>query len=183
MGYLLPRVLEETLRAKIQVVTGYPGASEIDLAVERGEINCRGMEVPPHFGREPFETWHKKGFDRHIVQGGRKRDPKLSDTPTIFELMDDYRTSESSRRLAQIVLATGEFGQPMVATPGLPADRLRVLREAYSKALKDPDLLAEAKKGRMDVDATSGEDLYDIIKEVMNSSPEVIEGVKKLLGN
>jgi tripartite-type tricarboxylate transporter receptor subunit TctC len=71
----------------------------------------------------------------------------------------------------------------MVATPGLPADRLRVLREAYSKALKDPDLLAEAKKGRMDVDATSGEDLYDIIKEVMNSSPEVIEGVKKLLGN
>jgi tripartite-type tricarboxylate transporter receptor subunit TctC len=183
MGYLLPKVLEETLRAKFQIVTGYPGASEIDLAVERGEINCRGMEVPPHFGREPFDTWHKKGFDRHIVQGGRKRDPRLSDTPTIFELMDDYRTPESSRRLAQTILATGEFGQPMVATPGLPGDRIQALREAYSKTLKDPELLAEAKKGRMDVDASSGEDLYDIIKEIMDSSPEIIEGVKRILGN
>jgi tripartite-type tricarboxylate transporter receptor subunit TctC len=183
MGYLLPKVLEETLRAKFDIVLGYPGASEIDLAVERGELNCRGMEVPPHFGREPFESWHRKGFDRHIVQGGRKRDPRLSDTPTIFELMGNYRTSEPSRRLAQVILGTGEFGQPMVATPGLPANRIRILREAYANSLKDPELLTEAKKGRMDVDATSGEELSEIIKEVMDSPPETIEGIKKLLGN
>ena len=180
-GYLLAKLLEENLKAKLSTVTGYPGGSEIDIAVERGEIVCRGMDIPPHFGREPFETWHKKGFDRHILQGGPKRDPRLADTPTLFELMDQYKTPEVGRRLARIILASGDFGRPMVAAPGTPLDRVKILREAYAKAMRDPELVAEAQKGRMDMDPSTGEELQSLLKDLMDQPREVIDRVKKIL--
>lgn len=180
--YILAKVLEETVGAKINSVLGYPGGSEIDVAVERGEVICRGMSIPPHFGREPFDTWHKKGFDRHLVQTGRKRDPRAGDTPTVFELMEEYKTPELNRRVAQVMLLGGEFGRMMLATPGTPSDRVKILREAYAKAMKDPELLDEARKGRMDVDPSPGEELQAIVQEVMDQPPEVIERVKRILG-
>jgi tripartite-type tricarboxylate transporter receptor subunit TctC len=61
--------------------------------------------------------------------------------------------------------------------------RVKILRESFAKALKDPELLAEAKKGRMDVEYTAGEDLETLIKEVLDQSPEVIEQARKILGN
>ena len=182
-GYLLAKLMEENLKARLQTVTGYPGGSEIDVAVERGEIVCRGMDIPPHFGREPFDAWHKNGFDRHILQGGPKRDPRLADTPTLFELMDQYKTPDVGRRLTRVILAAGDFGRPMVAAPGTPADRVRVLREAYAKAMKDPELMAEANKGRMDMDPSTGEDLQALLREIMDQPREVIDRVKKLLAD
>jgi tripartite-type tricarboxylate transporter receptor subunit TctC len=181
--YVIARTLEEVVPGlKINTVLGYPGGSEIDVAVERGEVQCRGMTIPPHFGREPFDSWHKRGFDRHLVQTGRSRDPRAPEAPTIYEIMDEFKTAEVSRRAAQVLLAGGEFGRPMFVTPGTPPERVRVLREAYAKALRDPELLAEAKKGRMDVDPSTGEELDALVKEVMNQPPEVIERVKRILG-
>ena len=82
--YFFARLLEDTLGIKINTVTGYAGGSEIDIAVEKGEVICRSMTVAPHFGREPFDTWHKKGFDRHLLQSSEKRDPRAGDVPTIL---------------------------------------------------------------------------------------------------
>jgi tripartite-type tricarboxylate transporter receptor subunit TctC len=181
-GYLLAKLLEENLKAKLNTVTGYQGGSEVDVAVERGEIVCRGMDIPPHFGREPFETWHKNGFDRHILQGGPKRDPRLADTPTLFELMDQYKTPDVGRQLTRVILASGDFGRPMVAAPGTPADRVKILREAYAKAMRDPGLIEEAKKGQMDMELTRGEVLQKFVKEVIEQPADVIARVKKVLG-
>ncbi|HEV8344311.1 MAG TPA: tripartite tricarboxylate transporter substrate-binding protein [Candidatus Binatia bacterium] len=180
-GYILPKILEETLGAKFNIVTGYPGGNEIDIAVERGEITCRGMDISPHFGREPFDTWHVKGFDRHLVQDQRKKDPRLSDTPTIHELMDERKTPEASRRTAEVILASGLFGRAMAVTPGTPPERVKILREAYVKMMKDPELIAEAKKGRMDMDPTSGEELQALAQQVMDQPKDVLERVKKIL--
>jgi tripartite-type tricarboxylate transporter receptor subunit TctC len=180
-GYLLAKLLDEAFKAKLNTVTGYQGGSEIDVAVERGEIVCRGMDIPPHFGREPFETWHKKGFDRHILQGGPKRDPRLADTPTLFELMDQFKSPEVTRRVTRTVLASGDFGRPMVVGPGVPADRVKILREAYAKAMRDPGLIEEAKKGQMDMEHTPGDELQNLMKEFMNQPPDVVERVKKVL--
>ena len=182
-SYLQAKIVEESTGAKFNMVVGYPGGTDIDLAVEKGEVVCRGVNVSAHFGREPFNSWHNKGFDRHIVQTARKRDPQLLDTPTIYEIMDQYKAPELSRRAAQVLFAGGEFGRPILATPGTPPDRVNVLREAFAKALKDPELLAEAKKGRMDVDPSTGEELQALVNEVMDQPKEVIERVKKILGN
>ncbi len=180
-GYLLARLMDEAFKAKLTTVTGYQGGSEVDVAVERGEIVCRGMDIPPHFGREPFETWHKNGFDRHILQSGPKRDPRMGDAPTLFELMDQFKTPEVMRSVSRIILASGEFGRPMVAGPGNPPDRVKMLREAYAKAMRDPGLIEEAKRGQMDMEHTPGEDLQNLLRELMNQPKEVIERVKKIL--
>ena len=180
-GYLLAKLMDEAFKAKLNTVTGYQGGSEIDVAVERGEIVCRGMDIPPHFGREPFDSWHKKGFDRHILQGGPKRDSRMSDTPTLFELMDQHNTPEQIRRVTRIVLASGEFGRPMLAGPGTPPERLKMMRDAYARAMRDPGLIEEAKKGQMDMEHTPGEDLQALMKEMMNQPPDIIERVKKVL--
>lgn len=179
--YVLSRLLEETLGAKFNSVLGYPGGSEIDVAVEKGEVVCRGQTTAPHFGREPFDTWHKKGFDQHLVQTARKRDPRASEAPTIYELFDQYKVPETKRRVALVISSGAEFGRPMLAPAGIPQDRVKILRDAYTKALKDPELLAEAKKGRMDVEPSTGEELQALVKEVMDQPPEVIERVKKIM--
>ena len=139
-GYLLARIMDEAFKAKMNTVTGYQGGSEIDIAVERGEIVCRGMDIPPHFGREPFDGWHKRGFDRHILQSGPKRDPRMGDAPTLFELMDQFKTPEVMRGVARVILASGDFGRPMVAGPGNPPERIKILRDAYASAMRDPGL-------------------------------------------
>jgi tripartite-type tricarboxylate transporter receptor subunit TctC len=180
-GYVLDRVLDLALGAKINTVMGYPGGNEIDLAVEKGEIQCRGNTILPHFGREPFDTWHKKGFDRHLIQTARKRDALVPDTPTIYELMDQNKTAESNRRVANVLLAGAEFGRFMMVTPGTPPDRIKMLREAYAKSMKDPELIAEAKKGRMDMDPSTGEELQKLMLEIMDQPPDVIERMKKIL--
>jgi tripartite-type tricarboxylate transporter receptor subunit TctC len=181
-GYILPKVLEEVFGARFAIVLGYPGGSEIDLAVQKSEVVCRGSDIPSHFGREPFTTWHKEAFDRHLIQDSKKRDPRLAEAPTVWELMDQYKTPEASRRVAEVILTAVEFGRPMMATPGTPADRVKILRDAYAKAMADPGLIEEANKGKMDMELTRGEVLQKLVKEVIEQPPEVIARVKKVLG-
>jgi tripartite-type tricarboxylate transporter receptor subunit TctC len=182
-GYYVPKFLDENMGLKFNIVTGYPGGGEIDLGIERGELHCRNLTISTYFAREPFLTWHKKGFIRPILQTPKKRDPRVADVPSIYELMDEYKTSEANRRLATVLLAPAIFGRPMVATPGIPPDRVKILRDAYHTSLKDPALLEDLKKRRWEVDAISGEEMAKLAKEVIAQPPEVIERMKKLLGN
>ena len=177
---LLTRLLEETVGAKFTRVLGYKGGSEVDLAMERGEVVCRATRITVHFSREPFLSWDKKGFDRHLVQAGNKRDARLPEVPTLLELMDKYKTPEVGRRFARVVLAGDELGRPMVAPPGVTGDRVKTLRAAYSSALKDADLIGEVARSRLDMEPSTGEEIQALYKELMNQPREVIERVKKL---
>jgi tripartite-type tricarboxylate transporter receptor subunit TctC len=182
--FILSRMLEDTLPPlKINTVQGYPGGSEIDLAVEKGEVICRGMTASPYFGREPFLTWQKNQFVRVLLYTGDKRDERIPDVPTLNEIFDKEKVPEASRRVAEVILGGESFGRPIVVTPGTSPDRLKILREAFNKAMKDPELLAEAKKGRMDVEPESGENLDKLATRILNQPPEVIARVKKILGN
>jgi tripartite-type tricarboxylate transporter receptor subunit TctC len=180
--YMVSRLLEEAIPPlKIHSVLGYPGGPELDLAIERGEIVCRTFTVETFFAREPYITWKKKGFVRNLYQTGRKRDPRLADTPTLYELMDRYKTPENGRRLATVILANGTLGRPIFTSPGTPPDRVKILREAYEKMLKDPAFLDDIKKKKFELDPISGEELEVIVKEVMTQPPEIIERLKRLL--
>ena len=181
-AYYLPKLFEETLGTKFNLVQGYPGGPEIDLAVERGEIHCRAFTIEAFLSREPYHTWRKKGFVRNIIQTGKKRDPKLPETPTIWELMDRYKTPETSRRLATVVLASGALGRPMLGTPGIPSDRVKILRAAFNATMKDAEFLAELDKRQFDLDPVPGDELEKIVKEVMTQPPDTIARMKKLLG-
>jgi tripartite-type tricarboxylate transporter receptor subunit TctC len=182
-GFYFPRLLEETVGAKFTIVLGYQGGGPIDLAVEKGEIHCRAMTIESFFAREPFHTWRKNNFVKSLVQSGRKRDARLPDTPTIYELMDQYKTSDQSRRIATVILAGGVFGRPMVGPAGIAPDRLKILRSAFGSALKDPELKTEAEKRNYELEPVAGEDMERLAKEVMSQPPAVIERMKKVLGN
>ena len=181
-GYLTLRILEEAVGVKFGSVLGYPGGAEIDLAAERGEIVCRALSIDPFFGREPFGSWRKKGFVRLLVQTAKKRDPRASDVPTIHELMDKHQTQETNRRVVEALLGATEFGSPLFVHPETPAGQVLTLRAAHANAMKDPELVAEAEKGKMDMDASTGEELDAITQKIMDQPEEIIVRIKKIMG-
>ena len=174
-------IMEETLGAKFTNVRGYPGGVEIDLAIEKGELHCRGTGITTHFAREPYPTWHKNGFDRHILQTGSKKDPRIADAPTLPDLMEKRKTPAMSRSVAKLLLLSATVGRPLVSTPGVPAERVKMLREAYLNAFKEPELLAEAKKARMDIQLLPGEDVEKDFRDAMTQPKDVVARVKKLM--
>ncbi len=181
-AYYVPKLLDEVIGTKFNIVMGYQAGADIDLAVERGEVVCRAFTLTAFHAREPFHTWRKKNFVRVLMQTGRKRDPRLPDVPTIYELMDHYKTPETGRRLATLVLAAGDFGRPYVLPPNTPPDRLNILREAFTKVINDPEALSEAEKRKLEIDPTSGEELQSLAKEVVGQSPEVVQKMRQMLG-
>ncbi|HXG52914.1 MAG TPA: tripartite tricarboxylate transporter substrate-binding protein [candidate division Zixibacteria bacterium] len=181
-GYYMPKLIDETIGTRFDIVSGYVSGQDIDLAVERGELQCRAFTITAYFAREPFITWRKKKFVNVLIQTGSKRDARLKDTPTIHELMDQYKTPAGPRALAKVVLAAGDFGRPLVFPPGVPADRVKIMRDAFNKAVNDPALLAEAEKRRLEIDPGTGEELEALAKEVMSTTPDVVQRVQKLLG-
>lgn len=181
-GYYIPKLLEEVFAVKINMVTGYPGAADVDLAVEKNEVHCRGTTISAFFGREPGKTWAKNGFVRFLVRTGDKRNHRLPDTPTIWELMDQDKGTDAKKRLARVVLGPGAFGRPILATPGIPPDRVKLLRDAYANMLKDPEFVAEAKKRQWELNPVSGERLEALAKEVIQQPADIIERMKKVMG-
>jgi tripartite-type tricarboxylate transporter receptor subunit TctC len=181
-AYYLPKLFEEVIGTKFNLVQGYPGGPEIDLAVERGEIHCRAFTIEAFLSREPYHTWRKNGFVRNIIQTGKKRDRKLPETPTVWELMDKYKTPEAGRRLASIMLASGALGRPMLGAPGMAADRVKVLRDAFNRTMEDKEFLADLDKRNFDLDPVKGEELEKIVKDVMSQPADIIARMKKLLG-
>ena len=178
----LPKLVQETMGAKFAIVTGYPGGTDIDLGVERGEIQCRAFTIEAFFGREPYHTWRKKGFVHHMFQTGKKRDSRLPQTPTIFELMDKYKTTQSGRGLATVLLGADGMGRPMFGPPGMPAERVKILRDAYEKTMNDEQFRADVKKRNYEFDPVDGEELQNLSKELTSQPADVIDRLKKVLG-
>lgn len=182
-GYYLPRLLEETIGAKFQIVTGYQGGADIEIAVERGEVQCRAFTIQVFYGREPFHTWRSKNQVRVLVYGGKKRDPRIPDTPLFSELLDQYKASDLNRRLVTVMLGSGEFGAaPMFTAPGTAPELTKILRAGYAKALTSPELIADAKKQGLEPDLIHGDEMEALAKEVLNQPAEVIALMKRVMG-
>ena len=168
-------VMNNLLGMKFKVIAGYPGGSEMDLAMQRGETSGRAT-----FSWSSFKTrrlnWLKEKKVVMLYQMGAKKnpDPLLKDVPLAL----DFAKDEKTRRILFLKFAVGEFGRPYALGPGVPKDRVQALRVAFDKAMKDQGLLAEAKKSRLAVDPGSGAEIDAILKEIYASPPELIEGLR-----
>ena len=182
-GYYLPKLMEETLGTKFDIVLGYQSGQDVDLAVERGEIVCRAFTITAYFAREPFISWRKRGFVNELMQSGAKRDPRLKDAPTIYELMDKYKTNAAGRSLGKVVLGRRRVwpatGHPPRVPRGPVEDSARLLS---IRSVNDPALLAAAEKRRLEMDPAAGAEIEALAKEVMAATPDVVQRWKKLLG-
>jgi tripartite-type tricarboxylate transporter receptor subunit TctC len=181
-GYDVPRLLDEAFGFKFRVISGYPGGAEQDLAMERNEVQCRAITIDGFFGREPFRTWITNGFVRILMQTEKQRHAKLPNVPTIFELMDQYKISDAKRRLVNSYLGIWGFGsRPIVSTPGIPPDRLKILRDAFMKMFKDPEVVNEIKKRNWEAEPVPGDELEALAKDVVNQPPEIAAALKRIL--
>ena len=117
-----------------------------------------------------------------LYQTGSKRGVRLKDVPMFNELMDKHNTSAPVRQLVKIINASDEFGRPIVAPPGVPPDKMKILRDAFNKEVNDPTLLAEAEKRRLDRNPSTEAELDSLIKDAMTAPPAIVEKVKSLIG-
>jgi hypothetical protein len=182
-GYYMPKLMEEVLGTKFDIVSGYVSGQDIDLAVERGELQCRAFTITAYHAREPFTSWRKKKFTNILIQTGSKRDPRLKESPTIYEAMDRYKVGAAGRSLSKVILAAGDFGRPLVFAPGVPADRVKILRDAFEKTINEASFLAEAERRRLEIDPTTWKEMDSLAKEVIATPADVVERMRKLLGN
>ena len=106
----------------------------------------------------------------------------MPDVPTIYELMDAHKTPDADRRLVNVILASGSIGRPYMAPPGLPPARVKSLRDAFNRAMGNPELLAEVNKRQLEADPSTGEEIEAVATEAVAQPPDVIERMKKLLG-
>ena len=159
--------------AKIKLITGYAGAGQSMLALERGEI-----EGYPALFWSTFKTtkpeWLAQKKVNLLVQLALKKHPELPDVPLIFDFLD----KPEDRAAAELLLAPQLAGRPFMAPPGLPADRLKALQVAFAEMMRDPDFTAEAAKRNMEVQHVSGEEIAEVVKRAYASSPEVIKRVR-----
>jgi tripartite-type tricarboxylate transporter receptor subunit TctC len=182
VGHYTPKLLNETIGTKFDIILGYPGGPEMDLAVEKNEAQCRAFTHAAWFSGEPYRSWQAKGFAHVLIQTGNKRDERLPQVPTLDELMTEFKTNDLGRRLANVVLASGELGRPYIVPPGIAPERLKLLRQAFMKLMVDTDFLADVKKRGLEVKPSIGEELEKLAKDVMSQPREVIEKVEKLMG-
>lgn len=97
--------------------------------------------------------------------------------------MDRYKTADAGRRLATVLLGADDMGRPMFGPPGMPADRLKILHDAFVRTMNDEQFRAEVKKRNYEFDPVGGEELEKLAKSVTSQPPEVVDRLKKVLGN
>jgi tripartite-type tricarboxylate transporter receptor subunit TctC len=174
-SYIDSGILKEIFGVKLKAILGYPGSSEKKIAVERGELDGDCVS----FSSIPTE-WIEGDKIKIISRGSTAVLPGMpSDTPYILDLMDD----PEKKSLIKFLLSPAYIGRPYVASKAVPADRVAALRAAFTAALKDPQLLAEADKLQLPVvGSLTGEEAAAYIAEMYKATPEVIAAARKITG-
>ena len=175
--YQHPMVLKNVLKANFKVIPGYKGTRDINLAMQRGEVNgtCGmfGSSVNSQFGAEV-----KDGRMKLFIQMGSRRSDQFGKIPSVF----DYAKTDEDRAILQFHFGQLLLGRPLAGPPGIPADRLAVLRSALVATMKDPQFLAEATKAGLDIDPVSPQDVMALLKQFAAFSPAILEKSKDAMG-
>ncbi len=183
-GSFIPKLLQELFGARFKIVEGYPGGVESDMAVARGEVNCRATSIMTYLNREPTKGWHERGFTRVLAQTGPKRHPALADAPTIWELAEKRIIADEDRRVMEVILAGGSFGVPFLAPPALPDEVLRLLREAFVKTMEDVEFRAEvARTQGLEVRPVKGHELEELARRIIDLPPRVAQRLQRFLSS
>lgn len=163
-------LVNNVLGTKFQLVTGYKGGAEIDLAIERGEVHGRAGQSWDGW-KLTKPDWIKEGKLKVLMQMGLARDKDLKDVP----LMTELAKSDEQRMILGLFSDSVALGRPLIFGPGVPADRVTLLREAFRKTMSDPEFLAEAEKANYDVSPIYGEELQTIVGRMLATPPLVAE--------
>lgn len=172
---IYPIVLNKLLGTSFKLVTGYPGTQEISLALERGEVQGRCGWSWGAISTE--QNWLKDGKVKITLLLGTDKLPGFESVPRAI----DFARSDKDRAILEFLSASGELGRPFVAPPGVPADRVKALRDGFNATMKDKDFQADAAKQNYLLDPLGGEEMQAFVETMAKASPDVQDAVKDVL--
>src|SRR5262249_7500164 len=170
---LYPTVMNRVLGTKFKLVTGYQSTAEIGLAIERGEIQGRAGNNFNSLKAENGE-WLRAGKINLIAQVGLERDPEFASVP----LMTDFAKTDSDRQILRLFSTDVVIGRPFVTSPGVPTERVALLRRAFDAMLKDPAYLEDSTKAGLDVSPTDGATIQAVVNELVNTPDDIVAKAK-----
>jgi tripartite-type tricarboxylate transporter receptor subunit TctC len=172
----LTLVTKNITGVKLKIINGYPGGNDISTAMEKGEVDA---ECGWSWGsmKTRARPWLEQKKVNVILQIGSKKASDLPDVPFIM----DYAKNDLDRKALELLMAPDAFAWPFVAPPGVPAERVATLRQAFDGAMKDPALLAEAKQMNLEINPIGGAEIQEKIKRILDFDPAVIARAKELV--
>jgi tripartite-type tricarboxylate transporter receptor subunit TctC len=173
-----PTILNNLLGAKFRVVTGYPGTSDLMMAMERGETQGRcGMTWSALKSTLPEWVRDKKIYV--ALQFAIEKHPELLDVPLVTELAGN----DEEKRALELILAGQAMGRPFAAPPKVPADRIEALRRAFDATMQSAGFLGEADKLGLEIQPVSGERLQQLVEQMFREPPSVVEAARNAIEN
>ena len=169
---IYPTVMNQVLGTKFKLIMGYKGSNDAQLAVERGEVE--GHSTSWTAVKVAHPDWRPDKKINIVVQFSVKKHPELADVPTVVELA----RNDEERQVLSAVVNAAEIGTAFFTSPGVPKDRVDVLRRAFDETMKDPEFLAEAEKTKLTVSSLRGEELQKLVAEVAAIPPGILEKVR-----
>lgn len=172
----LPLAINATVGTKFKMVFGYPGGTDVLLAMERGEIGGRvGWSYDSVLAQRA--EWLKDKKINFLLQAGLTRDPRLPETPSII----DYAKSDIDRQVLELMFLSYEMSRPYLLPPDVPTDRVGAMKAAFAETMRDEAFLADARKVPMPIDYISGEQVVDLIRRAYAAPPAVVERMRAIL--
>ncbi|HWG05301.1 MAG TPA: hypothetical protein VG271_09845 [Beijerinckiaceae bacterium] len=177
-----PQIMNKLLGIDNKIVTGYPGLTAIYLAMDNGEVNCIGGTSLSSM-KSTRATQLQNHEYNFILQWGEKKDPDIAAyTGEDIPLSTEIGQTDLDKKAVAFLNASTTIGRPITAPPGLPADRVAVLRRAFSDTMQDPEFLTAAQQATMVIKPLSGDDLQALAVELAHSSQDVVKRAEELTG-
>jgi tripartite-type tricarboxylate transporter receptor subunit TctC len=164
--YQFPSILNNMFGARFKIVTGYPGGNEINIAMERGEVQGR-CGFPWSTIKATHRAWIDDKKIKLLMQFSLAKHADLPNVP----LVTDLGTTDEQRQILKIVFGRQVLGRPYAAPPGVPADRAQALRKAFMDTMSDPEFLADVERAKFEITAVSGEKIQNLVNEVYATTP------------
>jgi tripartite-type tricarboxylate transporter receptor subunit TctC len=170
-----PKALNALLGMKFKIIAGFPSSSDVFLAMERGEVDGICESLDSVSGKRP--DWIPNRKVTILFQGGAAPNPQLKDVPFVADLAH----SPEDRLAIEFLYAGQGIGRPFVAPPDLPADRLKMVRDAFRETMRDPEFIEDAKRNMLDVEPEDGEHLAALIQKIYATPKPIVDKIGELI--
>jgi tripartite-type tricarboxylate transporter receptor subunit TctC len=175
---MFTNMLRNTFGVKVRLVSGYPGGNEINLAMERGEVDARcGWSWGAV--KTTRSDWLARKEITLLLQIALQKASDLPDVPLVM----DFVKNDRQRQILRLILSRQQMAWPFTAPPGLPEDRATALRMAFDETMRDPEYLAEAKLRGLEVNPMSGAAIDKLIAELYATPPDVVVAAKATMAD
>lgn len=173
--YAFALLMNKLLGTKLNIIAGYPGMNEVELAMENGELTAV-TGVSWDSLRVDKAEWLAVGKAKVLMQFAADRSPDLADLPLLGELVKDER----DRKVIELVMTRQIMGRPLLAPPGLAPERVAILRKAYERAMEDPELLEEARKMQLELRSVPGAQIQELMESTSKAAPDVVRRAQEI---